>query len=88
MARKGIVPWENNAGQLGTSTLMWQQICSKEFYGDSLGGNLAKKVVAGIAAGNDGIDTTYADGTVKNIALKSVLGLSVVDGQICITYNA
>lgn len=88
MARKGIVPWENNAGQLGTSALRWQQVCAKEFYGDSLGGDLAKKVVAGVAAGTDGIDVTYANGTVKNVAVKSVLGLSVVDGQICVTYNA
>lgn len=88
MARKGIAPWANNAGQIGTPSLMWQQICGKEIYGDSLGGNLAKKTVAGIAAGSDGIDVTYASGTVQNVAVKSVLGLSVVDGQICVTYNA
>ena len=69
MARKGIVPWENNTGQLGTPDLLWQQICSKEIYGESLGGELAKNVVASISDGNSGLDVTYADGTSKSITV-------------------
>ncbi len=69
MARKGIVPWENDAGQLGTADLRWQQVCSKEFYGDSLGGELAKNVVSGVTASDSGLDVAYADGTSKNVTV-------------------
>ena len=69
MARKGIVPWENNAGQLGTPDLLWQQICGKEIYGESLGGELAKNVVASVSAGNSGLDVAYADGASTSITV-------------------
>lgn len=69
MARKGIVPWENNTGQLGTPDLLWQQICGKEIYGESLGGELAKNVVSGVSASDSGLDVAYADGTSKSITV-------------------
>lgn len=69
MARKGIVPWENDAGQLGTPDLRWQQVCGKEFYGDSLGGELAKNVVSGVTASESGLDVAYADGTSKSVTV-------------------
>ena len=67
MARKGIAPWENGAGQIGTPELKWKQVCTNEIYADTLGGEIAKNTVAHITKNDDAISILYADGTKSSI---------------------
>ena len=71
MARKGIAPWEDNAGQVGTPTKRWKQVCANEFYGDSLGGEVAKKTVASVTKEDDSLVVKYADGTIQSYPVDS-----------------
>lgn len=71
MARKGIAPWEDGAGQLGTPELKWKQICTNEVYADTLGGAIAKNTVAHITKNDDAISILYADGTKEDIVVEA-----------------
>ena len=71
MARKGIAPWENGAGQIGTPELKWKQVCTNEIYADTLGGEIAKNTVAHITKNDDAISILYADGTKEDIVVEA-----------------
>lgn len=71
MARKGIAPWENGAGQIGTPELKWKQVCTNEIYADTLGGEIAKNTVAHVTKNDDAISILYADGTKEDIVVEA-----------------
>ena len=71
MARKGIAPWENGVGQIGTPEVKWKQICANEIYADTLGGAIAKNTVAHITKNDDAISILYADGTKEDIIVEA-----------------
>lgn len=71
MARKGIAPWENGAGKIGTPELKWKQVCTNEIYADTLGGEIAKNTVAHVTKNDDAISILYADGTKEDIVVEA-----------------
>nr|DAU51115.1 MAG TPA: hypothetical protein [Caudoviricetes sp.] len=71
MARKGIAPWENGAGQIGTPEVKWKQVCTNEIYADTLGGAIAKNTVAHVTKNDDAISILYADGTKEDIVVEA-----------------
>ncbi len=71
MARKGIAPWEDGAGQIGTPEVKWKQVCTNEIYADTLGGAIAKNTVAHVTKNDDAISILYADGTKEDIVVEA-----------------
>lgn len=86
MARKGIVPWENGKGELGTEDLKWGSVNATTISGDTvnaktinaaaLGGALTGSVVSSVTRADDGLVVTLADGTATTLPIlgETVLG--------------